>query len=210
MSTATDQLFDDGFATLPLMAILRGFEPARTAQLCERAWDLGITLVEVPVQSDESLEALRQAVRSGAGRGAIVGAGTVTSVQRVEVAAAAGAAFTVAPGFSRPVARASLAAGMPHLPGVATASEIQQAQGLGLTWLKAFPASELGVGWFAAMRGPFPETRLVATGGMNLDNTAHFLAAGAAAVSLGSALADEDQFAALPDLVAQLQSGGTR
>ena len=63
MSTATDQLFDAGFATLPLMAILRGFEPARTVQLCERAWDLGITLVEVPVQSDESLEALRQAVR---------------------------------------------------------------------------------------------------------------------------------------------------
>ena len=45
---------------------------------------------------------------------------------------------------------------------------------------------------------------------MNLDNTAQFLAAGAAAVSLGSALADEDQFAALPDLVAQLQSGDTR
>ena len=210
MSAATDELFDAGFATLPLMAILRGFAPPRTVELCGRAWDLGIRLVEVPVQSDDAVEALRLAVRAGAGRGAIVGAGTVTSAHRVAAAATAGAAFTVAPGFSRTVAKASLAAGMPHLPGVATPSDIQQAQELGLTWLKAFPAAELGTGWFAAMRGPFPDARFVATGGMTLDNTAQFLAAGATAVSLGSALADEDQFAALPELVAQLQAGGTR
>jgi 2-dehydro-3-deoxyphosphogluconate aldolase/(4S)-4-hydroxy-2-oxoglutarate aldolase len=210
MSTVSDQLFDTGFDTLPLMAILRGFDPDRTVELSKRAWDIGITLVEVPIQTEDAVEALRQAVHAGTGRSAIVGAGTVTTVERVQRAAAAGASFTVAPGFSRTVAEASMAAGMPHLPGVATPSEIQQAQELGLTWLKAFPASELGEGWFAAMRGPFPETRLVATGGMTLDNTARFLAAGAAAVSLGSALADERQFAALPELVEQLRSRGAR
>ncbi|MFJ1745098.1 bifunctional 4-hydroxy-2-oxoglutarate aldolase/2-dehydro-3-deoxy-phosphogluconate aldolase [Streptomyces sp. NPDC088116] len=104
-------------------------------------------------------------------------------------------------GFSREVAEASLAAGLPHLPGVATASEIQQAEALGFGWLKAFPAADLGPGLIASMHGPFPQARFVATGGMNLANTMEFLGAGAAAVSLGSALADPGQFAQLPRLI---------
>ena len=63
---------------------------------------------------------------------------------------------------------------------------------LGLTWLKAFPAAALGTGWISAMRGPFPDVRFVATGGIDSDNAAQFLAAGAGAVSLGSAFATAD------------------
>ncbi|MFD5746372.1 bifunctional 4-hydroxy-2-oxoglutarate aldolase/2-dehydro-3-deoxy-phosphogluconate aldolase [Streptomyces sp. NPDC127033] len=203
-------MFQDAFDTLPLMAILRGFDIARTVEVSRRAWDVGIRLVEVPVQNETAVAALRAAVEAGAERGAVVGAGTVTTVERVERAVAAGAGFTVAPGFSREVAEASLAAGLPHLPGVATASEIQQAGALGLTWLKAFPASDLGAGWIASMHGPFPEARFVATGGMNLSNTREFLAAGAAAVSLGSALADPDQFAQLPALITSITGKADR
>ncbi|EFL23128.1 2-dehydro-3-deoxyphosphogluconate aldolase/4-hydroxy-2-oxoglutarate aldolase [Streptomyces himastatinicus ATCC 53653] len=203
-SAASGQLFQDAFDALPLMAILRGFDPARSVEVSRRAWDVGIHLVEVPIQSETAVAALRAAVEAGEERGAVVGAGTVTTVERVEQAVEAGAGFTVAPGFSREVAEASLAAGLPHLPGVATASEIQQAEALGLTWLKAFPASDLGPGWIASMHGPFPQARFVATGGMNLSNTMEFLGAGAAAVSLGSALADADQFARLPQLIEEV------
>ena len=59
-------------------------------------------------------------------------------------------------------------------------SEIQQALRHGATWLKAFPATVLGTGWFAAMRGPFPEVNLVATGGVSAHNAADYLAAGPA------------------------------
>ncbi|MBA2810570.1 bifunctional 4-hydroxy-2-oxoglutarate aldolase/2-dehydro-3-deoxy-phosphogluconate aldolase [Streptomyces sp. KM273126] len=201
MNTASGQLFQDAFDTLPLMAILRGFDVARTVEVSRRAWDVGIRLVEVPIQSRTAEAALRAAVEAGEERGAVVGAGTVTTVERVERAVEAGARFTVAPGFSREVAEASLVAGLPHLPGVATASEIQQAEALGLTWLKAFPAADLGPGWITSMHGPFPEARFVATGGVNLANAVEFLDAGAAAVSLGSALADPDQFARLPELI---------
>ncbi|MFE3826596.1 bifunctional 4-hydroxy-2-oxoglutarate aldolase/2-dehydro-3-deoxy-phosphogluconate aldolase [Streptomyces sp. NPDC059092] len=201
MNTASGQLFQDAFDTLPLMAILRGFDAARTVEVSRRAWDVGIRLVEVPIQNETAEAALHAAVVAGTERGAVVGAGTVTTVERVERAVKAGAGFTVAPGFSHEVAEASLAAGLPHLPGVATASEIQQAEALGLTWLKAFPAAGLGPGWIASMHGPFPQARFVATGGMNLTNTREFLAAGAAAVSLGSALADPDQFAQLSELI---------
>lgn len=203
--TPLDNLFDEAFENVPLMAILRGFDRERTVEVSRRAWDVGIRLVEVPVQNDAAVEALAAAAAAGAERGEVVGAGTVTTVEGVERAAAAGARFTVAPGFCPEVAEASLAAGLPHLPGVATASEVQRAEAFGLTWLKAFPAAELGSSWIRAMHGPFPGARFVATGGMNLANTPEFLAAGAAAVSLGSALSDAGQFARLPELIADLK-----
>jgi 2-dehydro-3-deoxyphosphogluconate aldolase/(4S)-4-hydroxy-2-oxoglutarate aldolase len=207
MSTTHDtSLFERAFDALPLMAILRGFDVARTVEVSRRAWDVGITLVEVPVQDDTAVSALRAAVEAGAERGAVVGAGTVTTVQRLEKAAAAGAGFTVAPGFDPEVGRASVAAGLPHLPGVATPSEVQRALAAGFGWLKAFPAAQLGPGWVRAMHGPFPEARFVATGGMGLGNTEEFLDAGVRAVALGSALSDAGQYARLPELVEAVQA----
>jgi 2-dehydro-3-deoxyphosphogluconate aldolase/(4S)-4-hydroxy-2-oxoglutarate aldolase len=200
---SADRLFADHLDRTRVMTILRGHGVERTLELCRRAWDLGIALVEVPVQSDGDLDALRAAVRAGRDAGRAVGAGTVLTTALVEQVAAAGAAFTVAPGLDEDVLAASRAAGLPHLPGVATATEIHRATALGLVWLKAFPAAALGPSWFAAMRGPFPHVRLVATGGVDTANAAAFLEAGAAAVSLGSAFADapeaELQALALPD-----------
>jgi 2-dehydro-3-deoxyphosphogluconate aldolase/(4S)-4-hydroxy-2-oxoglutarate aldolase len=207
MSTTHDAaLFETAFDALPLMAILRGFDVARTVEISRRAWDVGIALVEVPVQDDTAVAALRAAVEAGAERGAVVGAGTVTTHARLEKAAAAGAAFTVAPGFDPQVARASVEAGLPHLPGVATPSEVQHALAAGFGWLKAFPAAQLGSGWVKAMHGPFPEARFVATGGMGPGNTEEFLDAGVRAVALGSALSDADQYARLPGLVEAVQA----
>lgn len=174
-----------------VLAILRGHGP-RTVELCERAWASGIALVEVPVQSPADLDALSAAVAAGRKRGRPVGAGTVLTRELVDEVAAAGAAFTVAPGLDEDVLAASEAAGLPHLPGVATASEVHRALRLGTVWLKAFPAGALGAQWFSAMRGPFPQARFVATGGVTPANAGELLAAGAAAVSLGSAFADAD------------------
>lgn len=186
--------FTDLFAGQQVMAILRGMSERATVELANRAWDLGIGLVEVPIQSPDAVPALRAAVAAARRRGRVVGAGTVTTPARVAAAVEAGAAFTVAPGFDGEVLAASLAAGLPHLPGVATPGEIQQALRHGVTWLKAFPAAQLGVGWFAAMRGPFPEANLVATGGVSAHDAADYLTAGARAVAVGSALADEAQW----------------
>jgi 2-dehydro-3-deoxyphosphogluconate aldolase / (4S)-4-hydroxy-2-oxoglutarate aldolase len=153
--------FDEHLRDTPVMAILRGHGVEGTVELCRRAWDLGLALVEVPVQNEADLAALRAAIDEARTRGRLAGAGTVTSVDIVRRVADAGAAFTVAPGLDAEVLRASEEAGMPHLPGVATATEIQAATAHGATWLKAFPASELGAGWFTAMRGPFPRVHLV-------------------------------------------------
>jgi Entner-Doudoroff aldolase len=194
--------FDDVFAATPVMAILRGFTPERTVELANRGWDAGITCIEVPIQSPSAVEALAATAAAGAERGRVVGAGTVVSAELVSTARQAGAVFTVAPGFDPAVARASIDAGMPHLPGVATGSEIQCAMDFGLTWLKAFPASVLGADWFSAMSGPFPQLNFVATGGMNARNAPEYLSAGARVVAVGSALEDDAQITMLSDLFA--------
>src|SRR5699024_6847497 len=120
---------------------------------------------------------------------------------RGEEAKRAGAAFTVAPGLDTTVVESSHTHGLPHLPGVATPSDIQCAQRLGLSWVKAFPASVLTPHWFAAMRGPFPGLKTVATGGMNATNAPEYLAAGASVVAVGSALEDPGQLSRLADLI---------
>ncbi|MFP3380732.1 bifunctional 4-hydroxy-2-oxoglutarate aldolase/2-dehydro-3-deoxy-phosphogluconate aldolase, partial [Bacillus sp. SIMBA_069] len=89
------------------------------------------------------------------------------TVEQLDAAAAAGARYVVSPGLDAAVVRAAQERGIPILPGVATPSEVQAALGLGLTWLKAFPATWLGTQWFAHIRGPFPQVRFVATGGLN-------------------------------------------
>lgn len=176
-----------------LMAILRGFGTERSLALATRAWDLGIDAVEIPIQSARDVDALAAVVAAGAERGKTVGAGTVISTDHVRQAADAGAGFTVSPGFDLAVVTASLAHGMPMLPGVATPTEVQAAFAAGLSWVKAFPASELGAGWFRAMKGPFPEVRFVATGGIDANNAEQFLSAGVSTVAVGSALEDPTQ-----------------
>lgn len=185
--------FDTVFAGRPYMALFRGLSVADTLAGCHRAWDAGIDVVEVPIQTPEAVVALREAVRDGRGRGREVGAGTVLTPEQVRAAAAAGATFTVAPGLDPAVADAAEREGLAHLPGVATATEIGTALRHGLRWLKAFPATQLGAGWIRAQRGgPFPDVSFVATGGITPATAAEFLGAGAAVVAFGSAVTDFD------------------
>ncbi|MGW3888139.1 bifunctional 4-hydroxy-2-oxoglutarate aldolase/2-dehydro-3-deoxy-phosphogluconate aldolase [Micromonospora chokoriensis] len=192
--------FDHIFGGARVMAILRGLPVAETVRLAERAWDLGIDVVEVPVATADAVPALRAAVEAGAARGRTVGAGTVLDVEQVAASADAGAAFTVAPGLDLAIADAAAARGLPHLPGVATPTEAQQALRHGLTWLKAFPAITLGPAWFKALAGPLPQLRFVATGGLDAGNAAPFLQAGVRVVAVGSALSDPSQLDRLAEL----------
>jgi Entner-Doudoroff aldolase len=191
------------FQETSVMAILRGLGVERSLAVATAAWELGIQIVEVPIQRAVDIEALRVVVDAGAARGLPVGAGTVLTRQHVNQASEAGAAFTVSPGLDLEVVRASHDAGMPSLPGVSTASEIQSAIKDGLSWLKVFPAVALGPKWFSAMRGPFPGVSFVASGGIDAANAPLFLAAGAPVVAVGSALEDATQLPAIAELLAQ-------
>lgn len=201
--------FEETFQGSSVMAIFRGRSVAETLDLAHRVWDLGIRVVEVTVQTDADFDALVATASEARRRGLVVGAGTVITPDKLRRAVASGAQFTVSPNLSLEVIEAARAADVPHLPGVATGSEVHVALDAGCTWLKAFPAVSLGPHWFSAMRGPFPSARLVATGGITVGEIDNYLSAGATVVGLGSALTDPGSAQALSQVI-EWQSTGPR
>ncbi len=118
----------------------------------------------------------------------LIGAGTVRSDAEMEAAAYAGAQFLVAPGLNPMLLEAAQRRGLTMIPGVMTASEIDLALREGAEVLKLFPAEPNGPGYLASMLQPFPNARLVPTGGISSRNASEYLKAGAAAVAMGSSL----------------------
>lgn len=187
----------------PVMAVLRGLSPEETVRRATIAWNLGVRVVEVPIESPAADASLRAAIRAGAERGMDVGAGTIVSAERLAAAIELGAAYAVSPGLDERIVARAHAAGLPIVPGVATASEILAARTMGLTWVKAFPASVLGPDWIRAMLGPFPDLAVIATGGIDARNADAFLRSGAAVAGLSGAFVDDEQSQALHRLIAR-------
>jgi 2-dehydro-3-deoxyphosphogluconate aldolase/(4S)-4-hydroxy-2-oxoglutarate aldolase len=134
----------------------------------------GVRVIEITLRSDAACSAIEQIVK---GRPeAIVGAGTVRDAQSLRAARDAGARFVVSPGFTPALHAAAVAAGLPWLPGVATASEILLAQEAGHALLKFFPAEAAG-GPLAlrAFATVFPEAGFCPTGGVTADNMRGYL-----------------------------------
>jgi 2-dehydro-3-deoxyphosphogluconate aldolase/(4S)-4-hydroxy-2-oxoglutarate aldolase len=201
-SSVATEWFTEGFFRVPVIAVLRGLSADESVRLSERAWDVGVEHVEIPIQTPAAVPALRAAAAAAAARGLLVGAGTVTTLEQLDAAAAVGVSFTVSPGLDPEIVIESARRGIPHLPAVATASEILQARALGLGWAKIFPASILGPQWAKAMKGPYPEMNFVATGGLTALNAPEFLANGVSVVGLSSAFADDLQLETVRRMIA--------
>lgn len=188
------------------MVILRGMDSSEAAvNAAHRAWDAGVELVEVPIGQPGDADVLAAVVSAGQDRGKAVGAGTVIAADRVEAAHAAGARYTVAPGFDPVVMAHSHRLGLPHLPGVATPSEVQQAWSAGCRWVKVFPASVLGPAWFSAIQGPFPDIQYLATGGVSVEAAPRYIDAGAAMVAFGASAVAPGRTSDLAALIDKLR-----
>lgn len=199
--------FPEDFFRIPVIAVLRGLTPHDAVKRATRAWDAGVEHVEVTIETPEAVPTLAAVANAAAERGVAVGAGTITTPAQLEAAAAANASFTVSPGLDEEIVAESLRRSLPHLPGVATASEILRAKVLGLTWLKAFPASVLGPEWVKAMKGPFPDVQFVATGGIQVATAETYLASGVSVVGLSSDFATDEGAAAVRQFLASVTDG---
>jgi 2-dehydro-3-deoxyphosphogluconate aldolase/(4S)-4-hydroxy-2-oxoglutarate aldolase len=135
----------------------------------------GIRMLEVTLRTPQALACIEAIAREVPQ--AVVGAGTVRSRADAQAAARAGARFAVSPGYTTAVGQACRDAGLALLPGVASASEIMQAQEDGFTELKFFPAMQAGgPAMLKAWSGPFFDAKFCPTGGVTPQNAAEFLA----------------------------------
>jgi len=170
----------------PVVAIVRRpkVDPVRCV---EHLFQAGIRLVEITMDTAGAVDILTS-FRSRVPSDALLGAGTVTDVGRAEAALAAGATFLVTPNLNLDVIRIARAHRVPIMPGAMTPTEIWNAAAAGADYVKVFPASTLGPGFFREIRGPFGHIPLMATGGVNLENARDFITFGVDALGVGGAL----------------------
>jgi 2-dehydro-3-deoxyphosphogalactonate aldolase len=172
----------------PLIAILRGLEPARAVDVAHALVDAGISLIEVPLNSPDPLSSIG-AIIAAVGDAALVGAGTVLDTGAVRSLAGIGARLVVAPNCNAAVIDAAVASGMIALPGVLTPTEMFAAIAAGAHGLKIFPAELVPPAAVKAVRAVLPPgLPLFMVGGISAANMAAYRAAGATGFGLGSSL----------------------
>ena len=170
-ATAVDPI--DALGAVGIIPVVVIDAAAQAAPLAEALMSGGINGVEITLRTPAALAALEV---MAACDGLLAGAGTLLEPQQAAQAADAGARFAVSPGFDPELLNACRAQSLPFLPGAATATEIQRILRAGVRTCKFFPAESCGgLPALAALAGPFPEMRLVATGGISPSNAAGYL-----------------------------------
>lgn len=160
--------------TAPVIPVLVVDDAGEARELAEALVDGGLKVLEVTLRTADALNVMR---RMNLVRGAIVGAGTVTNKAQLDEAMAAGAEFIVSPGLTEPLALAAAKAGVPFLPGVATAGDIMRGMDLGLEHFKFFPATAAGgIPALKALAAPFFAAKFCPTGGITAATAPDWLA----------------------------------
>ena len=150
----------------------------------------GIGCAEVTFRTAAGPDAIKE---MSAVEGMTVGAGTILNREQAERAADQGAKFFVSPGWDDGVADVAAERGIAYLPGVQTATEVMMAVNRGATAVKFFPGGEAGgLKMVKALRGPFPNTAFVPSGGVSPANLEEWITDPAIAAVSGSWMIKRD------------------
>ena len=169
-------------------------ERARFA--AEAVWRAGIPIAEVTMTVPDALGVISRLRRDFPEMA--VGAGTVLDVDTARRALDAGAMFLTSTGLVPEVVECALKAGVVAFPGAITPTEIIAAWKTGADFVKVFPCGTMGgPAYIRALKLPFPQIPLIATGGVNQQTAASFILAGAAALGIGAELINPES---LPEM----------
>jgi 2-dehydro-3-deoxyphosphogluconate aldolase/(4S)-4-hydroxy-2-oxoglutarate aldolase len=169
------------------IAIGRGISAADVPRIGQALVDGGVRAVELTLNEPEAdaLAAIGALAAVGDELGALVGAGTVLSVEAGRQAVDAGARFLVSPHTDPELIGWAAGAGIPCFPGALSPTEILAAWEAGASAVKLFPASAVGPGYLRQIAGPLPQVPLVPTGGVSAESAGDWIAAGGVAVGMG-------------------------
>ncbi|AJG40743.1 2-dehydro-3-deoxyphosphogluconate aldolase [Thermotoga sp. RQ7] len=170
-----------------IVAVMRASSVEEAKEKALAVFEGGVRMIEITFTVPDADKVIRE-ISFLKEKGAVVGAGTVTSVEQCKKAIESGAEFIVSPHLDEEISRFCKEKGIFYMPGVMTPTELMRAMKLGHTILKLFPGEVLGPTFVKAMKGPFPNVKFVPTGGVNLDNVCEWFKAGVLAVGVGSAL----------------------
>ncbi len=171
----------------PLIGILRGAETKSLEGAVEAAVEAGILTLEITLNRPEAFEQIAL-IKDRYGDQIQLGAGTVLTMEAAQKAIKAGAEFIVTPALVFEVMEYCRKISIPIFPGALTPSEILGAHLAGAEMVKVFPASSFGPSYLKSLRGPFPEIKLMPTGGVTLESVPEYFQAGANALGVGGEL----------------------
>ena len=140
--------------------------------IAEALVNAGATLIEVLFRHPTAPVALA-AIRKRH-PGLLLAAGTILDAEGAAQAVAAGADIMVSPGFSPALHAAAQGAGLPLVPGVNTASEVQHARELGYLVQKFYPAWDHGHQRLPEFRAIYGDVCFLVTGHLASDQVPDF------------------------------------
>lgn len=179
------------FKKLPLMGIVRGVPAGKIEPLLEAVIEAGLETVEITMNTEGARDIIKKA--KGISRGRIaVGAGTVLSKESLEEALEAGASFIVLPANIEEVVTPCIERNIPVFPGAFTPQEVIDCWKKRPTMIKVFPSSMFGPKYIKTLKGPYNDVKLMAVGGVRLENVKEYFLNGADAVAFGGGVFTEE------------------
>ena len=174
-----------------IIVIVRGIKSDKLVELAEAMYRGGIRLLEITYSADgstsdeETAQNIKMLSEHFFGR-MYIGAGTVLTEKQVELTQAAGGRFIISPDTDPEVIKRTKALGLISMPGALTPTEIQLAHKSGADFVILFPITKMGVDYVKALKAPLSNIRLLAVGGINVNNIADYLKAGVCGFGIGS------------------------
>lgn len=177
-----------------VVPLVQSDDPKTALKISEALLEGGLDVLEVVLRTDAALDCLEAIAKEFPN--AHVGAGTVLSAAQSEEVIRRGASFIVSPGLDPASVAVAAEAGLPILPGISTATELQAAWNLGLRTVKLFPASLVGgPKMLKALSSVYRDVRFMPTGGVSAANLKDYLGVPAVLACGGSWLTPKDAIA---------------
>lgn len=175
-------------------AVIRLNDPNKTRQVIEALHLGGINCIEITMTVPGAVELISDFSKTMP-KDIIIGAGTVTSDSVAKTVIEAGAQFVVSPILNLNIINTCKKFNIVSIPGCFTPTEIFTAWEAGADIIKVFPARSLGTRFLKDVAGPFPDIKLMPTGGVTIENVGEWISAGAVGVGIGSELLDKTAIA---------------
>jgi len=188
-----------------LIPVLRASSVETGHALVDAMMAGGATIVEVTMTVPNALALMRE-LKERYGDKLLMGSGTVTDAAQAQATIEAGAEFVVSPSLHLDVIAKTKELGKVSIPGALTPTEVITAWRAGADYVKVFPCSAMGgASYLKSLRAPFPELKLIPTGGVTLETAADFLKAGARALGVGADLVNSAAIAAKnPEIITNI------
>ncbi|MDR0696707.1 MAG: bifunctional 4-hydroxy-2-oxoglutarate aldolase/2-dehydro-3-deoxy-phosphogluconate aldolase [Christensenellaceae bacterium] len=172
-----------------LVGVIRGASATKAIELANHLVKNGVKIIEITFTTPKAYDAIATLSEKYLSTEVLIGAGTVLDAQTARIAILNGAEFIVTPSVCLDVVKICNRYSTAVIPGIQTPTDLISVLEYGIDFVKLFPSNIMTL---KSLRGPFPNVKFMATGGISKDNLRDWLDAGVNAVGAGSELCMPD------------------